>query len=108
MNRWKILCLIAVLAVCVGCYAFATPTVPYSSYGCHFYDGQPTIGTAYTDKCACNPVNNYLAARVKIQYLDSDGIHYHTSNWSSWSTGENVTTSYIRAYASAGSYVNFI
>ena len=86
--------------------AFASETVPYGGYGCHFYNGQDDVGTAYTDRCSCNPVNNYLAARVKIQYLD--GNQYKTTSWTSWKTGYNVQTSFIRKSKGTGTYCNYI
>ena len=54
--------LILVLLLSFSYVAFATASKPYKQYGCHFWDGQDDLGTAYTDRCTCNPVDNYLAA----------------------------------------------
>ena len=83
----------------IGTIAFATPSKPHAGYGCHFYDNNETLGTAYIDKCSCKPVDNFLKARVKIQSKDKNG-KFSTSNWSSWATGYDVTTKFKRTYFS--------
>lgn len=77
----------------------ATQAKPYAAVGCHFHDGADNLGTAYTDKCSCNPVDNYLAARVKIQCRKPNG-DYVNFGWMSWATGTNVTTRFRRAASS--------
>lgn len=98
--------LIAVLLFGFSSVALATATKPYKQYGCHFYTGRDDLGTAFTDRCSCNPVDNYLAARVKIQYRTGD--QYKTTSWSSWATGSDVETKYVRQTGGAGTYCNYI
>lgn len=104
--RFCALALIAVLLVGFSSVALATATKPYARYGCHFWDGQDDLGTAFTDRCTCSPVDNYLAARVKIQYRTGD--QYKTKSWSKWASGTNVETKYIRQTAGSGTYCNYI
>lgn len=82
------------LLVVLGLAAYATPSKPYGGYGCHFNPSNLSVGTAYTDKCSCTPVNNKLGARVKIQSVNEQG-EYKNSSWSSWARAENVKTKYI-------------
>lgn len=98
--------LIVVLMLSIGSVALATATKPYARYGCHFHDDRDDYGTAYTDRCSCSPVNNYLAAKVKIQYRDGD--QYKTTRWSSWAKGTNVETKYVRKSEGLGTYCNYI
>lgn len=98
--------LIVVLLLSFSFAALATSTKPYKQYGCHFWDGKDDLGTAYTDRCSCSPVDNYLAARVKIQYRTGD--QYKTTSWSSWASGTNVETKYVRKTGGTGTYCNYI
>lgn len=110
---WKLrrttLLMVFALIVCFACFAAnATPSNPYTA-GCHFGPpGDMESGTAYTDKCSCNPVDNFLAARVKLQYLRADGDTYGTTSWSRWKEGTNVRSSYVRVTGEADSTATYI
>lgn len=109
MNKRKLICgfcLLSIFSMCIVTFAIATAITPYRAYGCHFWDGRDDIGTVYTDRCTCNPVNNYLAARIKIQA--KSGNQYYTSNWSEWVEGYNVETEYVSVTSGIGNYCNYI
>ena len=60
---------------------FATAAVPYSSYD---ITRTTRTGTAIIYRCSCTPVDNYLKASCRVQYLDAaDGTYKFTS----WETG---------------------
>ncbi|MDO4356039.1 MAG: hypothetical protein Q4E13_05980 [Clostridia bacterium] len=88
-------CIVCVLLIAISGVAFATASKPYKRYGCHFHDDRADRGTAYIDKCDCNPVSNYLASRVKIQGV-IDG-EYVTEGYTDWVEKVDTTTAYARA-----------
>lgn len=56
-------------------FVFAIPTMassskPYSDYytSLSVVEGRADIATAYIERCACLPVNNYLSAYMRYQY----------------------------------------
>lgn len=57
--------------------ASATASKPYSSYDAWFQS--TSQGCAGIYKCDCSPVDNYLYASARAQYLDSDGTYKWTS-----------------------------
>lgn len=61
---------IATMSVC----ASATTAKPYSTYKTSISSGwgSKKTATAYITKCSCNPVNNWLAACIKVQYKDGN------------------------------------
>lgn len=105
-RRIVVCTVILVLLVGTTGIVLATPSKPYSDYGCHFHDNRPDLGTAFTDRCSCNPVNNFLAARVKIQ--GKNGNNYDNTAWSNWTKGSNVETKYVRQTLGSGTKCTYI
>ena len=56
--------------------ASATASQPYSSYDAWFQGTDQGCAGIY--KCNCSPVDNYLYASAKAQYLDSNGTYKWT------------------------------
>ena len=70
---------------------FATAGNPFGGYGVYIAaDG--SSATAFTNRCSCLPVNNYLAAWIRVQY--NDGGQYINdpinSNHYYYDSGYNV------------------
>jgi len=70
------LLVLALLSIAVVT-ASATASKPYSSYDAWFQS--TSEGCAGIYRCDCSPVDNYLYASAKAQYLASDGTYKWTS-----------------------------
>ena len=87
MRKTKIIVIfVLMIAMAVPITAFATPTTPYSSYDAWFQSSDEGCAAIY--KCSCNPVDNYLYASARVQYLDGS-LYY----WSSYTTSADEDTS---------------
>jgi hypothetical protein len=53
--------------------AHATPNSPFGNYGVSIASNGASA-TAFTQKCSCSPVNNYLAAWIQVQYKSGNSI----------------------------------
>lgn len=75
-----IFCCCIVLTVVLSSIAYATSTVPYGSYDVYIKNGWfggDDTATATISRCSCSPVDNWLAACIRIQYHE-DGTYYWT------------------------------
>lgn len=80
---------VATLSTC-GLVAFASADVPYGDKGASIALFG-TSATAWIKKCSCNPVNNYLAAWIRIQYREGDNYKWNPTNGYYFDAQSNAT-----------------
>ena len=81
----------------------ATPSSPFGNYGISIASNGASA-TAFTQRCSCSPVNNYLAAWIQVQYKSGNSIvrdpvspshYYYDSGYNIEKASKTVTHSNI-------------
>lgn len=86
VKKIVIIAMIAITTLVVTVTAFATASKPYGSYN---VSKTTSKGEAVIYQCSCRPVNNYLKASCRVQYLNSESGRY---TWTAWTNSSDTNT----------------